>query len=406
MNILFLTSRFPYPPNRGDRVRTFNFLKRLSLDHDIQLLSFIQSEEELRGLPALEPYCRVETVHLPRSRSYWNMLSRAGSALPFQTLYYESREMEHLIHTHTSNRRFDVVYIHLFRMAPFALALPGVPRILDLTDCISGELAASIPHRSWFLRRPLRMEADRIRRYETRVASGFDEVWTISEADRSEILRMAPGAPVHVVPNGVDESLYSADPSREGMRLGFLGNLSVPHNIDAARFLALEIMPRIRGAFADSQLELVGHGPTRMVRQLHGRNGTVVTGPVENLREWFESLAVFVSPLRFAAGVQNKILEAMAAGVPVVTTSHGNRGLAAGPEKEILVRDRPDDFAEAVISLLHDPAQAARLGQCGRSFVRDNFSWDAVAERVANLACPSIQRETVTSQDLVRNGDW
>jgi sugar transferase (PEP-CTERM/EpsH1 system associated) len=397
MNILFLTSRLPYPPNRGDRVRTFNFIKRLSQDHEIQLLSFIESGKERERLPLLEPYCRVETVTLSRSRSYWNMLTRATSGSPFQTMYYHSREMERLVRRHVESQDFDLVYSHLFRMAPFAPLLPNVPRVVDLTDCISRELAASIRHRPWPLRPLLRVEANRIRRYEAWVADSFDEAWTISPSDRAEILRLAPDASIHVVSNGVDDSLYSATPRRGGMRLGFLGNLSVPHNIDAARLLALEIMPEVQRIFPDARLEIFGDGVTRSVRNLHGKNRTIVTGPVANLGAVFESLSVFVSPLRFAAGIQNKILEAMAAGLPVVTTSYGNEGLAAEPEKEILVHDHLAHFAGAVISLLQDPDRATELGEAARSFVQSSFTWDAVADRIANLTSPAVPCEPVTS---------
>ncbi len=397
MNILFLTSRLPYPPNRGDRVRTFNFLRRLSADHRIHLLSFIETEDERAHLPALETFCKPETVLLSRSRSYRNMLGGAASSLPFQTLYYKSGEMERRSREILREHPFDLIYTHLFRMAPYAGNAPGIPRIVDLTDCISRELAASIPHRPWFLRVPLRLEAAKMRKYEARVARSFDEVWTISEADRSEILKLAPGAPVHVVHNGVEESLYAARPTFQKSRLGFLGNLSVPHNVDAARFLAERILPRVRAECPETELELLGAAPAPAVRRLEGRNGISVTGSVDNLKSTLENFSVFVCPLRFAAGVQNKILEAMAAGLPVVTTSLGNQGLGAEPDREIFVRDDPEDFARAVISLLQDPERAASVGESGRTFVKRTFSWDAVAERVAAIRSSASSYQAVSA---------
>ena len=395
MRILFLTSRLPFPPHRGDRVRTYNFLKRLSRDHDVHLISFIESNQEMEHLPALEPLCKVETVLLNRRASFINMLRHAASILPFQVLYYRSPEMQRKVERCVRDVKFDLIYTHLFRMVPFSPKSSGAIRILDLTDCISRELRASLPYRPRLLRLPLRMEIERIRHYEGEVSSQFDEVWTISDSDRDAIIESNPNAKIEVVPNGVDSSLFDCRPERGGNRVGFLGNFSVPHNIDAANFLASEIMPRVLKTLPDATLELIGHGVTGDVRRLDRNNNTVVTGPVEKLSDGLGGLTLFVSPLRFSAGIQNKIIEAMAAGVPVLTTSFGNWGLRAEPDKEIVIRDDPDQFADAVISLLQDPDRAARLGENGRSFVRSRFSWESVADRVAafdSTASPSTGR--------------
>ncbi|MFH1277260.1 MAG: glycosyltransferase [Candidatus Eisenbacteria bacterium] len=385
MKILFLTSRLPYPPHRGDRVRTYNFLKRLSRDHEIHLLTFVESADETRHFAALEPYCRPEAVVLTRRASYVNMFTRSMSKLPFQVLYYRSPGMSRAVERRLRRHRFDLVYTHLFRMAPFAPEPDGALRVLDLTDCISAELAASIRHRPLPMRLPLKLEVGKIRRYETESAGRFHDVWTISESDREKILRMSPDAPVTVVPNGVDESLFEVSPARSAKVLGFLGNFGVPHNIDAARHLVLDIMPRILESVPDARLELIGQGHSPALRKLDGANGTTVVGPTESLGEALGRLTVFLSPLRFAAGVQNKILEAMASGLPVVTSSPGNRGLAAEPETEIVVRDGPEEFAAAAVSLLRDPVRAARVGEKGRVSVRRRFSWDRVAARVDDL---------------------
>jgi sugar transferase (PEP-CTERM/EpsH1 system associated) len=385
MKILFLTSRLPHPPHRGDRLRTHEFLRRLSRDHEIRLFSFVESVDEAARASALAPFARVDTVLLPRHRSWWNMASHPWSRLPFQALYYRSAEMAALVRRVTAEEPFDLIYTHLFRMVPFVPEDPGAFRVLDLTDCISHEISLSLPYRPWPMRLPFALEAARVRRYEALTARAFDEVWTISEADRKGILDLAPGAPVEVVPNGVDESLYAVTPGAESPRLVFLGNFSVPHNIDAARHLVNEVMPRVRALVPDAVLDLVGADPVPAVLRLDGRQGTTVVGPVPDLGRVFARTAVFVAPLRFASGVQNKVLEAMAAGVPVVTSSLGHEGLRARPGVEIEVRDGPEEFAATVAGLLRDRDRAVALGLAGRAFVKRTFSWDAVAARVAAL---------------------
>ncbi|MBN1826475.1 MAG: glycosyltransferase [Candidatus Eisenbacteria bacterium] len=385
MKILFLTSRLPYPPHRGDRIRTFHFLRRLARDHEVHLISFIETREEERYFPILEQFSRVDTVLLPKENSFRNMIRGIPSSLPLQLHYYRSVEMEALVRQRSEATRFDLVYTHLFRMAPFAVLVDGAIRVLDLTDCVSRELGGSISYRPLWMRLPLRMETARIRLYEKEVTADFDEVWTISESDRDEIAAGAPGARIHVVPNGVSQELFDVRTDRKSPILGFLGNYQVPHNIDAARILALRVMPIVRSRFADAQLHLIGHGHSRAVDRLDGFNGTVVVGPIDNWADALSPLSVFVAPLRYAAGVQNKIVEAMAAGLPVVTSSPGNCGLQARSGSEILVYDSLEEFAVATGDLLRDPNRAAAIGERGRAFVRSRFSWDRVAERVGEL---------------------
>jgi glycosyltransferase involved in cell wall biosynthesis len=394
VKILFLTSRLPYPPYRGDRVRTWNFVRSLSARHDVRLLSFTEGAADDDGVRELSKLAAVETVRLSRTRSFANMGLGLLSPLPYQVLYYRSAAMERAVAGALRRERFDVVVVHLFRMAPFALpALPaaGAPRsgpvmALDLTDAVSAELRLSLPRRPLLLRPAYRWECDKIRRYEGRAASVFDEVWTISESDRQAILGVAAGASVAVVPNGVDESLFAGAPGGAGSAALFVGNFDVPHNIDAARHLARDIMPLVRAAEPGAVLRLVGHGRLDRLRLGDPGRGVEARGFVPSLADAYAGAAVFVAPLRFAAGVQNKVIEAMASGLPVVTTSLVNRGLGAADGDEIVVRDEPGAFAEAVVGLLRDGERARRLGDRGRAFVRARFTWNAVVDRVEALA--------------------
>lgn len=395
MRILFLTSRLPYPPYRGDRVRTWNFLKSLSARHDVRLLSFTEGAADDDGVRELSKLADVETVRLAPARSLANMALGLLSPLPYQVLYYRSAAMERKVSSALRREQFDVMVVHLFRMAPFALAAlratagrphPAPVTALDLTDAISTELALSLPRRPLLLRPAYVWECSKVRRYEALAATAFDEVWTISESDRKAILDVAAGANVAVVPNGVDESLFARTPGGTGSTALFVGNFDVPHNIDAARHLARDIMPLVRAAEPGAVLRLVGHGRLERLR-LGGRDQGVETrGFVPRLSDAYAGAAVFVAPLRFAAGVQNKVIEAMASGLPVVTTSLVNRGLGATDGDEIVVRNEPSAFADAVAGLLRDREGARRLGERGRAFVRVRFTWNAVVDRVEALA--------------------
>lgn len=396
MRILFLTSRVPDPPVRGDKVRTHGFLRALSAQHDVRLITFAGDRRDLELAEGLRSLCDVQAVLLPRARSVLNMLAAVPSRRPFQSSYYASRPMTRAVHAALAEWAPDVVYVHLFRMAQFVLDGGGgggllrtgdrPPYVLDLTDAISTELALSIPYRPLLFRAPYGMELARVRAYEGMTAGLFDEAWVISEADRREILALAPCARVEVVPNGVDERLFEVERAKgEPPVVLFVGNLSVPHNVDAVRVLAEEIAPRVRSRVPQAVFRIVGHSDRGLASRLAGRPGISVVGFVPDLADAYGSAAVFAAPLRFAAGVQNKILEAMAAGLPVVTTSAASRGLAARPDHDVLVRDDPDAFAAALAGLLEDEEARRALGERGRGFVERDFGWRRVLDRVEAL---------------------
>jgi len=387
LRILFLTSRLPYPPNRGDRLRAFHFIRRLSREHDLHLLSFIAGEEERSHLPALESYCRsVRVIRKSPAASGLTVAGNLWRRAPLQVLYYRSRAMQRLVNQTLSAHNFDAIYVHLFRMTPYVAQAKDLYRIVDLTDVISEEVRRSLTYRNPFWRLLYRLEGPRIAAYERHVARTFEETWLISEADRRILAAACPQANIQVVPNGVDRARFR--PTGVAPRqhsLIFVGHLRVFHNVDAATYLVEDILPLVRQQVADARLRLVGADPGPAVRRLAAAPGVEVAGFVPDLNEALNQAAVFVAPLRFAAGVQNKVLEAMAAGRPVVTSSLVSAGLGAQPGKHLLVADGSSATAAHVVRLLRDEKERAQLGAGGRRFVAETYRWDAVSERMAAI---------------------
>ncbi len=449
MRLLALTARLPYPPDRGDRLRAYHFLRTLSREHEITLLSFIAEEREREHIAPLREICdRVEVIHLPAWRSVINVALNLWRPLPLQSLYYRSGEMQALVNRVLSETRFDAVYVHLFRMAQFVdsgrwtvdggqqttddglrttdrgrritddrlrttdnrppnhptnqlpdyrtTQLPNY-RILDLTDVISKEITRSLPYRGLLSRWLYAIERPRIERYEDLLARAFEEIWLISPADRAELARRVPQSNIRLVTNGVDtEKLQpTGEPPRPDSLL-FVGHMSVFHNMDAAELLAREILPLVRREIPQASLTLVGADPHPKIQALESLEGVHVAGFVPDLNAALNQAAVFVAPLRFAAGVQNKVLEAMAAGRPVVTTPIVNEGIRAEPGTHLLLADTPAETASQVVRLLRDPAFSARLGQAARAFVRERFSWDGAARRLRAIASRRSPRGTVS----------
>ncbi len=385
MNLLALTARLPYPPDRGDRLRAYHFLRTLSREHDITLLSFIANESERQHIPALQTFCHaIHVVHLPAWRSALSAGSNLWRPLPLQALYYRSAHMQALVRRVLSEKHYEIAYVHLFRMAQYLAEGKVLPyRIVDLTDVISKEITRSLPYRSTRSRWLYAIERPRIARYEAHIAQRFEETWLISPADRDELAQRAPHANLQVVTNGVDtEKLHPTGERPRPNSLLFVGHLRVFHNMDAAQQLAREILPRVQREIPSVSLTLVGADPHPEIQALENLPGVSVPGFVPDLNAALNRHAVFVSPLRFAAGIQNKVLEAMAAGRPVVTTSLVNEGLGAEPGTHLLLADTPQESARQVVHLLRHPALAEDLGRAARTFVQARFSWEGALRRV------------------------
>ena len=384
MKLLFLTSRLPYPPNRGDRLRTFNFIRSLADEHEIHLLSFINGENEREYIAPLKDFCQtIQILPLPAWRSAITVGLNIWRRQPLQALYYRSSAMQNLIRSTVVETQFDAVYVHLFRMAPFVTDFDDLYRIVDLTDVISQELIHSMPYRGVFSRLIYALELPRVERFERWVAETFEETWLISDHDRGLLVKECPDANIQVVPNGVDiQKLHSTGETPTLNSLIFVGHLGVFHNVDAALFLVHDILPLVRAEIPGVTLKLVGAAPNPEIQALGNISGVQVTGFVDDLNAALIQSTIFVAPLRFAAGVQNKVLEAMAVGRPIVTTSLVNQGVGAVDGRDLIAADDAQSIADAVIDLLRDPEKREHLGHAARTFVNVNFNWDFVRQRM------------------------
>jgi sugar transferase (PEP-CTERM/EpsH1 system associated) len=379
MRILFLTSRMPSPPVGGDRFRVYHILRTAAeAGHRVDLVTFDEGRSEASALEPLRRFTStMHVVPMPKARSWWMAARALPSRLPLQAAYYQSDEMSRRFASVLEATSPDAVYTHLFRMAPYALA--AMPRrdarwILDFTDVISAGIARSLPYRRGVQHWLYREEARRIARYEALVAPRFDACWVISEAEASALGRLAPRAKIRVVANGVESGRGVADAPREASRLLFFGNLDVLHNADAARFLAAKVLPLVQRSVPGATLDIAGKG-SEALASLERRPGVRVLGFVPDLDRELGRASVFVAPHRFAAGVQNKVLQAFASGTPVVTTPVVLKGLAPAPTDIARVGADAPSIAAAVVSLLENRAAAAALGARGRAWAVSRFTW-------------------------------
>jgi glycosyltransferase involved in cell wall biosynthesis len=387
VKIALLTSRYPYPPDRGDRIAVLNLLRALAVRHEVTLVSFVDGSESAEAIRQVSAAChRVETVHLPRLRSWAQAWLGLGSARPSQVSFYRSSRMRTLVRRLLAGSSFDVVFNHTIRMAPYVLDVQHPRKVLWLGDSLGLALGRSLPFEPAWKRPGIAWERRRVDRFEADISQGFLETWALSPVDRDDMVRIGCHHVV-LVTHGVDERLYALKPRPASPpRVLFLGNLSVPHNMDAALYAAREIWPAVRREVPGAELVLAGANPAPAVRRLGALAGVSVPGLVPDLCPLWESTSVLLAPLRFSTGIQNKVLEAMAAGVPVVTTPPVAEALGARHGEHLLVADSVAGLAGAVVGLLRDMAGSAPMTVRARELVRRGFSWDNAVRRLEQLA--------------------
>jgi sugar transferase (PEP-CTERM/EpsH1 system associated) len=388
MRILFLTPRFPYPPLKGDSLRAYHQLRTLSTNHKITLLSLAEAPVSAEDYRQVADLCeRVIVVPLPKWRAMLNMGLGLLSRQPLQVRYYQSAAFRRLLKTTLATEQFDVVHATLIRMLPYVWDLQGPPVVVDLIDSLSLNLSARYKEARSLKRLAYGLEYQRVRAYERAVVRHFPGLAVSSPADR-QVLSCEGSNPVEVIPNGVDIDRFPFhDPDgREPETLVFTGNMGYPPNEDAVLWFADELWPLLRAERSGVRLWVVGTNPGERVRALERTNpGIEVLGQVPDVTTYLHRATLAVCPMTTGSGIQNKVLEAMSAGAPVVSTSLANRGVRGVPGRDLIVAHDAQEFATAVSNLLDDPAKRAYLAQNGRTFVEAHYRWEQHAKRLSAL---------------------
>lgn len=382
MKILFLANRIPYPPYRGDKLKIFNLAKRLKGRHELHLLTFVQHKEEFAYKPELEKiFSSVTLVYLPKWKSAFNCLGAGFDARPLQVLYFQSAEMRRKIKEVLSQHKFDAVHVQHLRMSPYLAKYSELPRILDLPDAFS---------LYWERRRKLargffrsifeNIEQKRVLAYE-QVTKKYNLSLVCSKEDLDYLREVHHLDHIRLLPNGVDLDVFKAgghDYSHNHTLL-FTGNMDYAPNVDAVVYFTEEILPLIRARFPQVTFVIAGQRPIAKVRAL-ANDHVKVTGFIENLAAVYNEASVVVAPLRFGAGTQNKVLEAMAMGVPVVCSHIGFKGLGIESGEGAIMQMEARMFAESVIELLSSEKMRRDVGKKGIEVIQGRFGWDAIAQ--------------------------
>lgn len=376
MKILFLTSRLPFPPIGGDRLRTFNFVKYLGARHAVTVVSFVENEREVENAAEhRDLYEKLITVPLPRAKSYLNCVAGVFSSRPLQVHYYRSSRMKAIVDAELASNHYDIVVSHLIRMVQY-LPFGGPPRTwIDFTDAISLYHArrSQLPGASSRWSAINWVEARRVGPYERAAMQKADHSIFISSVDAEWFSRSGDGR-IAVVPNGVDLDRFAFEAADyDPDRIVFLGNMRTFPNTDAALFFARDVLPLVRRERPGATFAIVGNQPPPAIRELHNGRDVIVTGAVDSVIPYLREAAVLVAPMRACSGVQNKMLEALAVGTPVVTTSMGAEGLETGT---MVIGNTPEEIARATVEVMNDRGRRQALSEAGRRYVETHCTWE------------------------------
>jgi len=401
MRILICASEAPLPPTNGFRLMLTAIVQELRRRHDVRVLAILSPDQHSdRGT---EQGLRLVSRRKPTRAEDASALLRALVTRRPLTADRLAGLLRGPLREELDSFAPDVVHVSSGRLAALGRALSDRPSVLVALDAWHLNVDARALAAAGLRRRLLRSESARVRRFIAAEYGRFDRLVVVSDADRDALLEVDPSLDAAVVPNGVDVDFYAPDPgaARDPNRIVFTGLLSYAPNVLAAEYLARRIFPRVRAACPDARLVLVGRAPAPRVRALTELEGVAVTGEVPDIRPWLTGSSVYACPMISGTGIKNKLLEAMACGMPCVATPLALQGLRATPERELLVGRTEAELAGALVRVLGDKELANTLGREARAYACAEHDWGAVArayEHVYRGACTDAAGQAPVSE--------
>lgn len=401
MRILFITDSFPYPAVSGDRLRVYNLVKRIAIHHEVWLAGLIESQTEKEGIKNIKQFCAgVITAPIRRSHPIAHLpglLSYGLAGKPLELKFQYSKELADKIQGLSATMKYNIVQIEPSYLAPYNEILvmnSSCKRILGFHNVASDQYKQiysiqkkQVPRiRAW-------LHSTMMRRWEPRYAEKFDRCLTVSNVDRKMLIAANPRLKIDVIPNGVDTRLNRPlGPSEICPSLLFVGTMNYAPCADAAIYFCKQVLPLIRQMLDDIQVWIVGKNPPPEVTRLVNER-VHITGQVDDVVPYYKRSSVCVVPLQAGGGTRLKILEAMALGRPVISTSTGCEGLDVVDGQHLLIADKPAEFAKKTVLLLKNRVLYDRISAKARNLVVDRYDWDAIAKKLDQVYSEVVQSE-------------
>jgi glycosyltransferase involved in cell wall biosynthesis len=407
MKVLILTQVLPYPPDSGPKVKTWTLIKHLAQHYQITLVSFVRGDQSAE-VRQLQPYCKaVYTVPMQRGmlRESLAIARSLLSGQPWLMIRDDRTAMRRLVVRLAASERFDVVHADQLNMCQYTTHVPGAFKLFDAHNALwvlYRRLADTMSPgpKKWLLARDWRL----LKKYEGRVCREFDAVTAVSPEDKAALEEVSGAvSTIQTIPISVDIDEVSRFVRRpDADHVVHIGTMYWPPNIDGVRWFAQHVWPLIRTRRPTTVFDVLGARPPQQVVALsNNRSGINVTGYVEDLRPYLARTGVFVAPLRAGGGMRVKILQALAYGLPIVTTRIGCEGIRVTHEHDILIADTPADFAHAVLRVLGNPDLAARLSENARRLAETVYDY-----RLAYRALDAIYQQASIMRETGKRGAY
>ncbi len=384
MKILYLTSRFPYPLEKGDKLRAYNQIKELSKNHQVILYAISENkildkwEDEIKKVTYYH-----QTSLLTPLQKYFHLAIGIFNKLPYQINYFFNKTRKRNIEKLLVRFNPDVVFCQLIRMSEFARHLEK-PKVLDYMDAFSKGVQRRMNEEPFYIRKIYELEYKRLLRYEAYIHKDFDASIIISTADK-EAIPLQPNEEMSIIRNGVNFDYFKPQPLvKKEFDLVFTGNMSYPPNVSAVLFLYHDILPLLKTKYPEIKILIAGANPVAKLRELHSEN-FVITGWVEEINEYYAKSKIFIAPMLIGTGLQNKLLEAMAMQLPCITSPLVNNSLGAKANTEILIAENANAYAAYVFRLLEDESFAKAISMAGYEFVTTSFSWSNTIDELNDI---------------------
>ena len=402
-DVLFLAHRIPYPPNKGDKLRAYRVLTHLAARHRIHLGTFVDDRDDFRHVQTLRETCASVCAEwldprLARIRSLRGLASREALSLP----YYRNAALRRWVEQTVRDRRIDTAVVFSSVMAQYVIQMPQLRVLIDFVDVDSAKWTEYARARRWPLSWLYRREGRRLLDFERRAAERASRAFFVTDAEVALWRRLAPDCATRVdaVGNGVDTRYFSPDFAcgspfaAATLPIVFTGAMNYWPNVDAVRWFAEGILPRVRAARPTARFYIVGMSPAPAVTAL-ASDAVHITGTVDDVRPYLRHAAAIVAPLRLARGIQNKVLEAMAMGRPVVASAACAAPIDAIPGRHLLTASDADEFAASLITLLGDPEQAAAIGRAARERIVSHYDWNAQLAPLCHAVGPAVREREI-----------
>ena len=375
MKLIFLTSRFPYPINKGDKLRSYHQIKELSIQNDIYLISLSESKVSERSIVELNKYCKsVHVYHISLINRIFNLFKTLINNRPFQVNYFYHQKIQKKINSNISIINPDHIICQLVRTALYVKDEHSIPKTIDYMDALSKGLERRITISKFWQKPFVKMESQRMKRFENLAFEFFNNHIIISSSDRDEIAHIN-NKNIEIIPNGIDSNYFKKITTNKIYDLIFIGNLSYIPNIEAVKYISKTIFPILKEKIPNIRILISGSNPSKKVLRLANKN-IKISGWVDDIRETYCSGKVFFAPMNLGSGLQNKLLEAMSLGIPCITSNLCNESLGGTHMKNIIIGNSAEEYISQILNILSNSELISDIGKNGSEYVNKKFSWE------------------------------